>query len=102
MTTEQLKKKIQELQEENIELKGDIKETGFLLLKTLNALGLDKETLSNPQKAKSKMLKTVPSIVADATINPQGLEEKFSHLKRFAPLLEKHKDLIDEIKIDDV
>jgi len=95
----------EELQQENEQLHAiiedrdeDLKEIARTLYQMLNALGLTNEDLSDQKKAKKKVMKELGSITSELIFNSKAVEERFSFLKNFQPLFEKHQGLIDQIK----
>ncbi len=79
-------------------MRGDIKEIARLILGLVKALGLNVEDLKDPKKAKKKVLNSVAGIMSDAMIDPEGIEQRFSFLAQFEPIIAKHADILKEIE----
>ena len=97
MNYEELQKENEELHAKVIERENDIREIGIGLYKTLEALGIDQESLKDPKQAQKKIMKSIPGIITQAMTDPDAIAEKFSHLSAFAPLLEKYGYLLNDI-----
>lgn len=97
MTEAELKNKVLELQEENLQHEQTIKEIARNMYRVIRTLGLTPEDLKDQKVAKKKALKAIPMIAMDATVNPSAIEEKFKFLGNFAVLFEENKHLIEEI-----
>ena len=94
--TEDQKKRMIALEEENIKHKQTIKEIARNMYRVIRALGLSTEDLKQQQVAKKKVLKAIPMIAMDATMNPKAIEEKFSFLGKFGQIFEDNKELVGD------
>ena len=97
MNREELAQENQQLHAIVAENQNDIRQIVTSLVSVMNAVGLSPKALIEGDDPMKTIMKSVPSLLTDLTINPQLVELKFAPFKQLSPLLEKYKHLIDEI-----
>jgi len=96
-----LEKENQELREENEQLhtviaenEADFKLLVDSLVSVMSAVGLSPKTLMTEPEPMKQIMKSIPSLLTDLTINPMKVEAQFAPFKELAPLLKKYEHLI--------